>query len=83
MLRTIIAGLMTGEEGHAGTLPGTLAGVVGAVILGIGAANDTGWLAITGGIVLAIGVLGGSLLHHMVIDYDVFSRLDNLEGKGK
>ena len=40
------------EAGHAGPVPAMLLTAAGAVVLGIGAANDTGWLAIVGGIVL-------------------------------
>jgi uncharacterized membrane protein YebE (DUF533 family) len=67
------------EDGHA--LPGTAAliGAIGAVLLGIGAASDMGWLSVVGGIVLAVGVLGGSVLDHMTVDYDVFARLEKLE----
>lgn len=83
MLRTLINAIVHGEEGHAGPLPGMLAAVVGAVMLGIGAANDTGWLAITGGIVLAVGAVAANLLRHVTIDYDIYKRLEDLEGKGK
>ncbi len=70
-----------GEQGHAGTLPGMLVAAAGAIALGIGAANDTGWLAIAGGIVLAVGIIGLSVLSHMKIDYDIFARLEKLEKK--
>jgi hypothetical protein len=83
MLRTLINVIVHGEQGHAGPSPGMLAGVVGAVLLGIGAANDTGWLAIAGGIVLAVGIAASQLMHHMMVEYGVFKRLDDLEGKGK
>jgi hypothetical protein len=61
-------------------LPGLLVAAAGAVLLGIGAAgDDMGWLAVTGGIVLAIGIVAASVLNHMFVDYDVFARLDKLE----
>ena len=65
-----------GEEGHAAPLAGTLLGGAGAVVLAIGAANDTGVLAIIGGIVLAVGLTVTVLLNHITIDYAIFKRLD-------
>lgn len=70
-----------GEEGHAGTLPGMAVAAAGAIALGIGAANDTGWLAIVGGVVLGVGIIGLSVLSHMMIEYDIYARLDKLEKK--
>lgn len=67
------------EGGHGAPLPGVLLGGVGAVLLGIGAAADTGWLAIVGGVVLAIGLLAASVLNHMGVDYDIYGRLEELE----
>jgi hypothetical protein len=81
MLRKMFAALNR-EEGHAGPGISSLVAAAGAVALGIGAAgDDLGWLAIVGGIVLAVGVAGASLLEHMMVDYDVFGRLEKLEGK--
>jgi hypothetical protein len=81
MLRSVIDAI--GDEGgHAQTLPGTLVAAVGAVLLGIGAAgDDLGWLAIVGGIVLAAGIAAAGALHHVVVDYDIFGRLEKLEKK--
>ena len=70
-----------GEAGHAGPLPGGVIALVGAVALGIGAANDTSWLAIVGGIVLGVGVLAGMILNHMMVEYDIYARLEKLEKK--
>ena len=70
------------EHGHAQTLPGTLIAAVGAIALGIGAANDDlDWLAITGGIVLALGIAIAGSLHHIFVDYDIYGRLEKLEKK--
>lgn len=81
MLRRTLAALNR-EEGHAGPGLSMLVAAAGAVILGIGAAgDDLGWLAVVGGIVLAVGIAAESLLSHMQVDYDVFGRLDKLEGK--
>jgi hypothetical protein len=81
MLRTIV-GAANREEGHAGAGIASLVAAAGAVLLGIGAAgDDLGWLAVAGGIVLAVGVVGATLLEHMQVDYDIFGRLEKLEGK--
>ena len=76
--RVLIATL-SGEEGHAMPIPGALVGGTGAILLAIGAANDTGWLAIVGGIVLAVGLMATLLLQHMGVEYGIFSRLDDIE----
>lgn len=70
-----------GEQGHAEPLAGTLIGGAGAIALAIGAANDTGWLAIVGGVVLAIGLTATIVLNHMTVDYGIFDRLDSLDKK--
>lgn len=82
-MRAISSGLiMRGEAGHAGTLPAMLVAAAGAVLLGIGAAgDDLGWLAIAGGIVLAVGILGSFAMNHMIVEYGIFERLDKLEEK--
>ena len=43
---------LNGEEGHAITLPGTLASMVGAILLAVGAVNDQDVLTIIGAIKL-------------------------------
>ena len=73
--------LSHGEEGHAEPMLGTLIGGAGAIALAIGAANDTGWLAIAGGVVLAIGLTATLMLNHMTIEYGIFKRLDDLDSK--
>lgn len=73
--------MLGSEEGHAMTLPGPLLGGAGAILLGIGVANDSGVLAIIGGIVLAVGLLAASLLSHMGVEYGIFGRLEELEKK--
>lgn len=67
------------EEGHMGPAAGGFVGAVGAVLLGIGAANDTGWLAIAGGIVVAVGLLAGHIYTHREVDYSIYERLNQLE----
>lgn len=79
MMTARIRETLTNEDGHADTLPGVLLGMAGFIMLGIGAANDTGWLAVAGGIVGAAGLLGWELLRHMRIDYGIFRRLDERE----
>ena len=68
-----------GEAGHAEPTIGAIIGGVGAILLGIGAASDTGWLSIVGGIVLAVGLLGMLVINHMTVEYNIFGRLDKLE----
>ena len=75
-----LATLLNSEEGHGITLPGTLAGMVGAVLLAIGAVNKQDLLTIIGGIVLAVGLLASSLLQHMGIEYGIYDRIDKIEG---
>jgi tetrahydromethanopterin S-methyltransferase subunit D len=70
-----------GEEGHGMPLIGTLIGAVGAILLAIGAANDTGALAIVGGIVLAVGLFATLVIQHMTVEWGIFGRLENLEKK--
>ena len=77
--RTLSKIVSEGEEGHAAPIPGALLGGAGAILLGIGAANDTGALAIAGGIVLALGLMATLMLSHMTIEYGIFKRLDDIE----
>jgi hypothetical protein len=67
------------EQGHAEVGVPSLVGGVGAVLLGIGAGGGGDWLAIVGGIVLGVGVLGAGFARHRFVDYSIFSRLDKLE----
>jgi hypothetical protein len=68
-----------GEEGHGTPVLGALAAAAGAILLGIGSANDTGVLAIIGGIVLAVGIVGMLVLQHMTVEWGIFERLEKLE----
>ncbi len=77
--RTLTKIVSEGEEGHGAPIPGAILGGVGAILLGIGAANDTGALAIVGGIVLAVGLMATLLLNHIMVEYGMFSRLDDIE----
>jgi hypothetical protein len=76
---TILRALKDGEEGHAAPLLPALVGTAGAIVLAIGAAADSSVTAVIGGVVLAVGLLGTTVLHHLTIEYDLFKRLDNLE----
>jgi hypothetical protein len=69
------------EQGHAWAGFPALIAAIGAIALGIGAANDTGWLAITGGILAGAGILAGSVLRHRAFEYDMWRRVAKLEGK--
>lgn len=81
MTRNVQPRVRRSEEGHAGPLPGMLVGAAGAIALGIGAAADMGWLAIAGGIGLAVGIFAASVLNHIMVEYDIYARLDKLEKK--
>ena len=74
-----IAALLNSERGHGVTLPGTLAGMAGAILLAVGAVNNQDVLTIIGAVVLAGGLLATSLLQHMGIEYGIFGRLDEIE----
>ncbi|MCH8901868.1 MAG: hypothetical protein IIC88_06170 [Chloroflexi bacterium] len=77
--RTLTKIVSEGEEGHGAPLPAALLGGVGAVLLAIGAANDTDVLTIVGGIVLAVGLVAMQILNHITVEYGIFSRLDDIE----
>lgn len=62
------------EAGHALPFFAALVAAAGAVVLGVGAANDSGVLAIVGGIVTAVGVVAHELVRHVAIDYEFFRR---------
>ncbi len=80
----LIRSIVTEEEdGHALPAVGALAGSIGAIVLAIGAANDSGVTAVVGGILLAAGLMAASLLDHMFVEYDIFGRLEKLEGTKK
>ncbi|TAK57445.1 MAG: hypothetical protein EPO22_12205 [Dehalococcoidia bacterium] len=82
MSRTTLRNIIEhGEEGHGMPLIGALIGAAGAIVLAIGAANDTGALAIAGGIILAVGLMAMLVIQHMTVEYGIFGRLDKLEKK--
>lgn len=63
-----------GESGHALPTLAALVAAAGAVVLGFGAANDSGAMAIIGGIAAGAGILAYGLAHHVVIDWELFRR---------
>jgi len=81
MLKLIINAVVHGERGHARAGIGSLVPAAGAILLAIGACDNTDWLTITGGIVLALGIVLASVLHHQEVDWEIFGRLEKLEGK--
>ena len=81
MLRNILNRMHEGELGHGEPYAGVLVGVVGLVALGIGAAgDDMGWLAITGGIVAAVGLVMAFAINHATVEKGMYGRLDKLDG---
>lgn len=81
VIARVISAVHTREEGHTEPSIGYLVAAAGIIALGIGAANDTGWLAITGGIVGGLGVVAGYGLGHRAVDADLYSRIEKLEKK--
>ena len=75
--------MLSGEEGHAGPVPAALIAAAGAIVLGIGAANGTGWLAVVGGVLLAVGILATLVANHMTVEYDMYARLEVLEKRDR
>jgi len=59
----------------------SLVGAIGAIMLGYGAAGNEDFVTILGGFVLAAGIFVTGLARHRTIDYEVYSRLDQIEGK--
>jgi hypothetical protein len=74
-------GVRHGEDGHGTPLIGAMLGAVGAIVLAIGAARDTGILTIAGGVVLAVGLVATLVIQHMAVEYGILDRLDKLEKK--
>jgi hypothetical protein len=69
------------ESGHAIPAMLSLAAAAGGIVLGVGAASESDVVAIIGGVVLGVGVLGAGLAEHMTVDYDIYARLEKLEGR--
>ena len=69
------------EDGHTAPLVVVGAGL-GAALLSAGAAAGEDVLTIVGGVVLTVGLIAGSMLTHTRMDYEVYDRLNKLEGGG-
>ena len=67
------------EQGHAMVGGPSLVAAIGAIVLAIGAASDTDWVTITGGVILGVGIFLSGLARHRFFDYDIWRRLDKLE----
>lgn len=81
MINRILERITHGEEGHGATLAAPVIAAAGAILLGIGAAgDDLGWLAITGGIVLALGIVALMVINHGTVEKGMYGRLDKLDG---
>jgi len=78
-VHTAFSRIRDDERGHVIVAVPSLVAAIGAIMLGIGAAGDTDWLTITGGVVLGVGIFLTGLARHRGIDYDVWMRLDRLE----
>ena len=81
MVLRALAKLKRDESGHSELLINDLAKVAGVILLAAGAAASEDVITIVGGVVLAVGIVGTTIRHHMTIDYPIFDRLNALEGK--
>ncbi len=81
MLRLIrnLRHLERSEEGHTAPLLAAIVAAAGAIALGIGASEDSSIVAIVGGVVLGLGVIGAIVADHITIDYEIYNRLNDLE----
>jgi hypothetical protein len=77
----LIAKMHAAEDGHAVGLLGPLVAAAGAILLACGAADGSERLDIIGGIVIAVGILAGSVIHHARIEWPIYHRLDEIEKK--
>ena len=68
------------EDGHAEPYVGVFLGAIGLVALGVGAANDTGWLTIAGAVVAATGLIVSFAINHATVEKGMYGRLDKLDG---
>ena len=69
------------ESGHVTVGVPSLVATIGAIVLGYGAAGDSDVAAVAGGFILGVGIMAASIVRHRSIDYEVYSRLDELEKK--
>ena len=81
MVLRALAKLKRDESGHAELLVNDLVKVIGVILLAAGAAASEDVITIVGGVVLALGIVGTTIRHHMTIEYPIFDRLNALEGK--
>ncbi len=79
-MRAFLRRLHTEETGHAVIAATGLIGAAGAILLAAGMTTDTDVLAWIGGGVMAVAFINGSVREHQLVDYEVFARLDELEG---
>jgi hypothetical protein len=69
------------DRGHAGPLPAALLGGIAAIVLGIAVAADIGWLAIVSGIILGGSILALPVMNHILVEYEIYGRIEELEKK--
>ena len=81
MNEKIIRAIKEGEEGHLPQFGAAVVAGAGAVALGIGAATDSGVLAIIGGIVAGLGFVIYDVIRHATLDKEFFGRTDELMKK--
>ena len=81
MNEKISRAISEGEEGHLPQFVAAIGAGAGAVALGIGAATDSGVLAIIGGIVAGLGFVIYDVIRHATLDKEFFGRTDELMKK--
>ncbi|MEE8421432.1 MAG: hypothetical protein V3S31_01500 [Dehalococcoidia bacterium] len=79
-MRAFLRRLLTEESGHMVIAATGLVGAAGAILLAVGVTGDTDVLVWIGGGVMAVAFLNGSIREHQLVDYEIFARLDELEG---
>jgi hypothetical protein len=69
------------EQGHALVGVASLVAAIGAIVLAIGAAAGDDTTTIVGGVVLGVAIFLSGVARHRGIDYEMYTRLDQLEKK--
>ena len=79
-MRSLFGRLHRDEDGHGAVLLPNLGGALGAILLTVGAAANEDGLTIAGGIVLAAAIVLSGVARHILIDYEIYARLDSGDG---